>query len=403
MYPDYPQSDADLVPLPHCDGPKLAPFDFGGPQAIEFLEFLGEGLHAFVFKVAIHGQIYALKLFRFVADVHWTTPNFGEFGPDCVEKSTAFYNYSEPFNCECRAFGRLAEAGREDLALRCYGYVLLDEKHERAMQAQFPHVNICSDIDRDYMPEESRLLFVGPDGSPPPIRGIVKQFGQPYDEEEVEVEGGDESQRLRPAHLRKMLRDVRALQQIGIVAVDVASRQLVDGHISDFSTAITVPHFITTPDLNPHLTPAMVKALEYEFFDRTINDYLEFDEMATMWNQDHASGSPSARRRRLKVWAFPDGRGCWPKYRLREQDMKRVFTFVDPRQYDWKTRGWKTGGRKAKRRPPKMRRWVYNCDSVKAAERLRGPDTKLPGLSWEYRDGYIFPVMGPAQGPLIIG
>lgn len=52
MYPDWPRSDADLVPLPRCDGPKLEPFDFGGAQAIEFLGYIGEGLHAHVFKGA---------------------------------------------------------------------------------------------------------------------------------------------------------------------------------------------------------------------------------------------------------------------------------------------------------------------------------------------------------------
>lgn len=51
-----------MVPLPYCDGPKLKPFVFQGPQKIEFLEYLGEGLHAHVFKVKVLGQIYALKL-----------------------------------------------------------------------------------------------------------------------------------------------------------------------------------------------------------------------------------------------------------------------------------------------------------------------------------------------------
>ncbi len=62
MYPDWPQSAADLVPLPLCDGPKLKPFDFQGPQRIEFLEHIGQGLHAHVFKVRILGCVYALKL-----------------------------------------------------------------------------------------------------------------------------------------------------------------------------------------------------------------------------------------------------------------------------------------------------------------------------------------------------
>lgn len=62
MFPDWPESVADLVPLPECEGPKLKPFDFHGSQKIDFLEFLGEGLHSFVFKVNILGRVYALKL-----------------------------------------------------------------------------------------------------------------------------------------------------------------------------------------------------------------------------------------------------------------------------------------------------------------------------------------------------
>lgn len=62
MYPDWPEPGAALPPLPRCDGPKLKPFDFNGPQDIEFLEYLGEGLHAHVVSARIQGQVYALKL-----------------------------------------------------------------------------------------------------------------------------------------------------------------------------------------------------------------------------------------------------------------------------------------------------------------------------------------------------
>lgn len=62
MYPDWPETAADLVPQPLCDGPKLAAFDFNGPQQIEFLKYLGEGSHAHVLKVRIHEKEYALKL-----------------------------------------------------------------------------------------------------------------------------------------------------------------------------------------------------------------------------------------------------------------------------------------------------------------------------------------------------
>lgn len=64
MYPDWPESDADLVPLPQVDGPKLKPFKFSGARKIEFLEYAGAGTHAQVFKVKMEGEIFALKVVR---------------------------------------------------------------------------------------------------------------------------------------------------------------------------------------------------------------------------------------------------------------------------------------------------------------------------------------------------
>lgn len=62
MYADWPLRPADLVALPQCEGPKLQPFDVRGPQKIEFLDYLGEGLHAHVFKVKVLGRVYTLKV-----------------------------------------------------------------------------------------------------------------------------------------------------------------------------------------------------------------------------------------------------------------------------------------------------------------------------------------------------
>lgn len=68
MYPDWPRSVEDLVPLPQCEGPKLPAFDFKGPQEIKFLDLLGEGQHSYVFKVDILGCEYALKLVRYTSE-----------------------------------------------------------------------------------------------------------------------------------------------------------------------------------------------------------------------------------------------------------------------------------------------------------------------------------------------
>ena len=42
-----------------------------------------------------------------------------------LEPEKALMDYRDPFNAECRAFARLEELGREDLAVRVHGYVSL--------------------------------------------------------------------------------------------------------------------------------------------------------------------------------------------------------------------------------------------------------------------------------------
>ncbi|EFY84239.1 hypothetical protein MAC_09717 [Metarhizium acridum CQMa 102] len=319
MHPDWPESFDDLVPLPQCPGPKLKPFDFLGPQKIDFLEYLGQGLHSFVFKVEILGNIYALKLFRFDYVREWIGPAETFDQSDTTALNT-IYNYAEPFNCECRSFGRLQEAGYEELSVKCFGYLLLDEEHERTMMEKFSDNELEFNgnvYDAGY--DDIRASYAGKSGRPPPIRGILKEFGS-------------EAKNLKTKDMRKVLRDVKRFHQLGIINLDVADRQLINGKLCDFSTAITVPHFITTPELNPHLPPIALPALAYETFLITINDYWTFDDMVRLWNLEHED-----QKTEITVFAFPNGRGCRIDYNLRSTPSRdRVYTFVDPRTYNWK-------------------------------------------------------------------
>ncbi|OAA72532.1 hypothetical protein ISF_01605 [Cordyceps fumosorosea ARSEF 2679] len=154
------------------------------------------------------------------------------------EMMRAFYEYDES-NCECRAFARLKEAGHEDLAIGCFGYVLLDEEHERKLHAQLD----------ESLPGAGRTATADP--------GIVKEYAPPGEEHE-----------FRQTDAEKLLVDVKKLQQLGIIRIDVAARQLLGCRISDFSTAVTAPHFAATPERNPHLTPDMRKAIELEIFSK---------------------------------------------------------------------------------------------------------------------------------------
>ncbi|KAJ4307126.1 hypothetical protein N0V88_000503 [Collariella sp. IMI 366227] len=311
MYPDWPRSAAELVPLPHCDGPKLKAFDFKGPQKIAFLEHI-----AFASYLLPLARVYPLSIgqFRSVCAEDWLGPDRRTKDED-LKAMNAFNGYADPFNSECRAFGRLQETGHEELAIRCYGYVLLDEDHERTLMERFARVDFRGngDCPGQY---DVRPLFPGRDGRPPPLRAVVKELG-PTDEP------------LQTKSAQRILRDMIGLQQLGIINIDVAHRQIVGGKISDFSQAITTPHFITTPELNPSLAGTeWITALEFETFQFSICDFWEFDDMVFCWNDDH-EGDP---RNPVPTYAFPGGFGGLIPYNLRSTPSRaRVYSLVNPR------------------------------------------------------------------------
>ncbi|TWU74228.1 hypothetical protein ED733_003647 [Metarhizium rileyi] len=398
MYPDWPDSAADLVPLPQCVGPKLKPFDFRGPQKIDFLEFLGEGRHGFVFKVTILGRIYALKLFRFDYVDDWADTD--ELDDKDINAVTTMYNYVEPFNCECRSFGRLQEAGYAELAIECFGYVLLDDKHERIMMEKFADADIELEFDGNVECPgcwPMRSLWPGKSGRPPPIRGIVKEFGS-----------GIEN--FKTTHAARYLKDIKQFHQLGIIGLDVAERQLINGKVADFSTAITFPNITTNSELSPHLSGDYEGLFEFQTFLYSINDYWMFDMMVAEWNMEQKE-----EKTKVSVRAFPSGRGCNIKYDLRNTPSReRVYTYIDPRKYDWKActassasdAGAKAEGpmtrQRAKRIPRLAKqppRWYYSCGKEFAVY-LRKQDHFTTYYTWHSKDGLVFPRRrsGPGYG-----
>ncbi len=312
---------------------------------------------------------------------------------------SAFYNYSEPFSAECRAFGRLQEAGREDLAVPCFGYILLDEQHERALEDQFrdvPRVYINFDGSAEPIFEpDLRSRFLGRDGRKPPIRGIVKALGTT-----------DETLRAKDA--RRILRDMIGLQQLGIINLDPQYWQFVSDKFCDFSTAITTPHYVTSPELNPSIAPEWIPRMEHDTFLYSINDFWAFDRMVLRWNDEHDNPKD-----KLSISTFPGGNGCRVRYNLRGTPVGEcVYSFVDPRRYDWRppatvaakaashrkanrgAQGLSRGtiSKPRRRLVARLPRWIYNCGPRWAEEIMRRP-FQISGfeLGWEYRDGGIFP------------
>lgn len=109
--------------------------------------------------------------------------------------------------------------------------------------------------------------------------------------------------------------------------------------------------------------------MELETFRVSKDDYLAFDDMMFDWNLEHAE-----KKGTIAVRAFPGGHGSPPlrNYELRnEAARERVFTYVDPRRYDWRrrTEGINKRRRRLRAKPPK---WVYYCgEDGEFAGRLR--------------------------------
>jgi hypothetical protein len=133
---------------------------------------------------------------------------------------------------ECRAFGRLKDVGREDLAVKVHGYVALN----------------CTDVIVDKLQAaRSKIMdpyakldwFLAIDNGV--SMGIVKDWV-----DEVEYDDEDTydlyQQVAQVSHFSRMLERPHELHKHGIVVRDLSDRQYVNGTLVDLSMASTVPH-----------------------------------------------------------------------------------------------------------------------------------------------------------------
>ncbi len=158
---------------------------------------------------------------------------------------------NDPFHCECRAYGRLKEVGREDLAVGCFGYVLLTQRQEDELLDLGFNAWGCEDARRGR-----------------PIRAIVKEYI-----------ANDGSGAFTFEMIPQMRQDIQDLNRLGIVAWDVRDDNYRAGRLVDFSQARTVPHM----ELDWNSTayhPDQVKQC-------CVQDLAYFDDMIAGWNEDH--------------------------------------------------------------------------------------------------------------------
>lgn len=153
--------------------------------------------------------------------------------------SSSFYN-------ECRVFGRLKELGREDLAVKVYGYIRLDLQDKRVRQPFVDHFNTFEPVVGDAASGENAekfdkhyvasMVHQGPHDIP--AFGIVKEFipGPPM------MLSHEALRRRSVKQLPRLLKNLHSIHKSGIVIQDLKDCQYIDGHLVDFSHAWTIPH-----------------------------------------------------------------------------------------------------------------------------------------------------------------
>lgn len=196
---------------------------------------------------------------------------------------------SDPFHCECRAYGRLKETNYEELAIKCHGYIILTEEEEAQLL------------------KTSRMDWARPPGQKGQgIRAIAKDYLP-------------KSVDLSLQMLRQMRNDILEMHRIGICVSNLSKDSYVQGKITDFSEAMVVPHRDLDLSRNYHTAKRNCQ-----------RDFINMDAMADQWNTDH----PEDMYKEFFTPALhqPARNLQWLANRLFSESKKRI-TAAD---YDWK-------------------------------------------------------------------
>ncbi|KAF4499369.1 hypothetical protein FAGAP_4442 [Fusarium agapanthi] len=289
-----------LKPLPDCQGPKLECFiDDITTCDFKLIKRLGSGCHSQVWKAEINGKVYAIKLFfslwarepsflmdpiddetHDLDDGYEPPEEMGQMSQSTIASlrlhATSFYN-------ECRVFGRLKELGREDLAVKSYGYLQFDLSDEKVQRHFLPFGNGARKTlgfrgNKEPTDEDVIRCLLQHDDLRIPMMAIVKEW--------VPSSEGPKLVRWPPprpdravvkkgiGHLPRLLRNLRELHKSGIVIRDLKWQQYLDGQLVDFSFAWTIPHILGPESgLRPPWSFESMAAWDLQCFQTILNDF----------------------------------------------------------------------------------------------------------------------------------
>ncbi|KAK4159408.1 kinetochore Sim4 complex subunit FTA2-domain-containing protein [Cladorrhinum sp. PSN259] len=256
-------NSSGLAPnLPDVPGPKLPPFTPTAFAQIKFIGFLGneDDVDSYVWKVKIkvggsddddddeddddkdenddddddddgdggdeNWKVYALKMFHCSPlGNHYYMAK--DFACDLTEEQF-IEGYGTAFGAECRAYGRLKEKGREDLAAKAHGYLLVTADQQIDLHKKWwGYEPVDNELDHLWNRKEEFRNE--------PIRAIVKELVTAPVEESYLMS-------FRTSDVKMMWEDLEALHGLGIVVRDINYFNYLEGKLIDFSRSRTAWH-----------------------------------------------------------------------------------------------------------------------------------------------------------------
>lgn len=154
----------------------------------------------------------------------------------------------DPFFNECRAFGRIIEAGLNGkVAVPCYGHLTVSAKLEDELKRRF-HVKNWHRPKSEYEEPVSRRQ---------PFRAIVKTLFLTRLSMDSKLVG-------------KALRDLKRIRRLKVYIMDIRARNYVAGTLVDLSNAITEEHYLFY--ISPIWRVRLYQKEDLEYFDGMIEE-----------------------------------------------------------------------------------------------------------------------------------
>jgi hypothetical protein len=158
---------------------------------------------------------------------------------------------TDPFYAECRAFGRIHSRPRKrPIAVGCHGYHFIPAIFESYFNSEFG----ISDWAR---PEEEYELPVLRQRR---FRAIIKDL----------VEDPDPDPLLTDTVIKSMLRELKALNSLGVYVMDMRLPNYKGGHLVDFTSAWTTPYYMFQKGFRPNWPAENDKQAPLLSFDEMI-------------------------------------------------------------------------------------------------------------------------------------